>query len=83
MIKEVLRKIQEGKTLAEISQEMNMEYSALMGLVEHLIKMGYLEAIDRKNEDILVCKACPLFDVCSKKGLKIYYLTEKGKRAAK
>jgi len=83
MIKEVLRKIGEGKTLAEISKEMNMEYSALLGLVEHLVKMGYLETRDRQGEEIKVCKSCPLFEICSKEGAKIYYLTEKGKRVVK
>ncbi len=83
MIKEVLRKIGEGKTLAEISKEMDMEYSALMGLVEHLVKMGYLTTRDRGDEEIGICKSCPLFEICSKKGPKVYYLTEKGERAAK
>ncbi len=83
MIKEILRKIEEGKTLAEISEEMNMEYSALIGLVEHLVKMGYLTTRDRGKEEIRTCKSCPLFEICSKKGPKVYYLTEKGKKAAK
>jgi len=83
MIREVLKKIQAGKTLAEISKDMGMEYSALLGLVEHLVKMGYLETRERRKDEISVCKTCPLFELCSKKGPKIYYLTEKGKRAAK
>ncbi len=83
MIKDVLRGISQGKTLAQIAEELNMEYSALMGMIEHLIKMGYIIAVDRKPQEISACKTCPLYKVCSKNGPKIYYLTEKGKRAIK
>ena len=83
MIKDVLRGISEGKTLAQIAEEMNMEYSALMGMIEHLIKMGYIIAVDRKPQELSACKTCPLYKVCSKNGPKIYYLTEKGKKAIK
>ncbi|AGB04496.1 FeoC like transcriptional regulator [Aciduliprofundum sp. MAR08-339] len=83
MIKEVLRGIDSGKTLAEIAEELNMEYSALLGMVEHLEKMGYLHSSERSGDMLLMCKTCALYRVCSKHGPKIYYLTEKGKRAIK
>ena len=60
MIKEILRKIQAGKTLAEISEEMSMEYSALLALLEHLVKIGYLETRERVDDEVEACKTCPL-----------------------
>ncbi len=81
MIKDVLKGISQGKTLAEIAEELNMEYSALMGMIEQLIKMGYIIAVDRNPKELAFCKTCALYKVCSKKGPKIYYLTDKGKRA--
>ncbi len=83
MIKDVLRGISQGKTLAQIAEELNMEYSALMSMIKHLIKMGYIIGVDRKPQELSACKTCPLYKVCSKNGPKIYYLTEKGKRAIK
>ncbi|EDY35101.1 hypothetical protein ABOONEI_2643 [Aciduliprofundum boonei T469] len=83
MIKDVLRGIYQGKSIAQIAEELNMEYSALMSMIEHLIKMGYILAADRKPQELGPCKTCPLYKVCSQNGPKIYYLTEKGKRAIK
>ena len=80
MMKNVLKRIGEGKTIVEIAEELNMEYSAVMGIIEHLVKLGYLKERKRDEEERKFCRSCPLFQVCSKKELKIYYLTEKGRR---
>ena len=80
MIKDVLRRIYAGETLAEIAEALQMEPEALMGMVEHLVKMGYLEERKRSPEESAGCRTCPLYKVCSQKELKIYYLTDKGKR---
>jgi len=80
MMKDVLLKISEGKTIAEIAEELNMEYSAAIGIIEHLVKLGYLEERKRSDEESRICKSCPLYKVCSKKEFKIYYLTEKGRK---
>ena len=81
MIREVLRRIGEGKTLAEIEEELGMEHSALTGMLEHLARMGYVEIRDRKEGETGVCSSCPLREVCRKNGAKVYYLTERGRRA--
>ena len=78
MIKKVLRGICEGKTLAEISEEMDMEYSALIAMLEHMVKMGYLVRGKKENNEI--CSTCPLQKVCSERSYTVYFLTEKGKK---
>jgi hypothetical protein len=81
MIKEVLVRIHRGETLAEIERELGMEHSALLGMLDRMVKMGLLEMRERKPEEQGVCKTCPLREVCGKNGPKVYYLTEKGLRA--
>ncbi len=80
MMKKIIKRIWEGRTIAQISEELNMEYSAVMGIIEHLVKLGYLEERKRNDEEAKICRSCPLFRVCSKRELKIYYLTEKGRK---
>ncbi len=80
MIKKVLKMLCEGKTLAEISELMGMEYSALIGMLEHMVKMGYL--VRGKKQDMGKCSSCPLRKVCSQRNYVVYYLTEKGKKLA-
>ncbi len=80
MIKEVLQRIYNGETLAEIAESLKMEVGALMGMVEHLVKMGYLEERKRTPEESIGCRTCPLYRVCSKKELRVYYLTDKGRK---
>ena len=78
MIRKVLELINDGKTIYEISVVLDMDYSAVVGMIEHLIKLGYLEEEKRNNLEIKMCSNCPLREFCSKKGFKRYYLTEKG-----
>ena len=80
MIKRVLRGICKGKTLAEISNEMGMEYSALISMLEHLVKMGYLTK--GKKENNTMCASCPLQKVCAQRNYTVYFLTDKGKKLA-
>ena len=81
MLKEILLMISQGKTLAEIEREMNVEHSALLGMLETLVRMGYLEVRERNAEEMDVCSSCPLREVCGRNGPKIYLLTERGRRA--
>ncbi len=78
MIKGVLREICKGKTLAEIAEDLGMEYTALIAMLEHLVKMGYLEK--GKKENTGLCASCPLQKVCSKRNYTVYFLTDKGKK---
>ena len=78
MIKRALREICEGKTIAEIAEDLGMEYSALIAMLEHLVKMGYL--IKGKKENTGPCASCPLQNVCSRRNYTVYFLTDKGKK---
>lgn len=80
MIKKLLELIKEGKTIYEISQVLDMDYSAVVGMIEHLVKLGYLKEEKRNNVELKMCSKCPLRNFCSKRGFKSYYLTEKGRR---
>ena len=80
MIKKILNLVAQGRTIYEISQIMDMEYSAVMGMLEHLVKMGYLEERKRNEKEMSFCASCKMYKKCSKKELKIYYLTERGKK---
>ncbi len=80
MIKKVLERICAGWTLAEISQNLNMEYSALISMLEHLVKLGYLTK--GTKTDTGTCKTCPLREHCSERNYTIYFLTDKGRKIA-
>ncbi len=81
MIRDVLIRIHRGETLAQIEDELGMEHSALLGMLDRMVKMGLLEVRERTAGEQGVCKTCPLREVCGKNGPKVYYLTEKGLRA--
>jgi predicted transcriptional regulator len=77
-IKRVLEMLSEGRTLWEISRELDMEYSALTAMLEHMVKMGYLSHGTKKEKDF--CRTCPLNSLCAQKNYRIYYITEKGRK---
>ena len=83
MIRKLLEMIKEGKTIYEISRILDMDYSAVVGMIEHLVKLGYLKEEERDKIEIKMCSKCPLRNFCSKKGFKKYYLTERGYRVIK
>ncbi len=83
MIKKLLRLINEGKTIYEIARILNMDYSAVDGMIKHLLKLGYLEERKRESKEMLFCSKCPLRKFCADKGFRVYYLTEKGKKIVK
>ena len=77
-IKRVLELISEGKTLHEISKSLDMEYDALIAMLEHLVEMGYLSHGTQESQGR--CRTCPLNKVCASRNYRIYFLTEKGKK---
>ncbi len=68
----------EGKTIAEIAEELKMEPSALIAMMENMVRMGYLTHGERENRG--VCSTCPLNKICSKRNYRVFFLTEKGRR---
>ncbi len=80
MIKRLLRLIYEGKTIYEIAKILKMDYSAVDGMIKHLVKLGYLEERKRDGKELSFCSKCPLRKFCAERGFNVYYLTEKGKR---
>jgi len=80
MIRKLLELIKEGKTIYEISEILDMDYSAVSGMIEHLVKLGYLKEEKRKDVELKMCSKCPLHNFCFKKGFKRYYLSEKGQK---
>ncbi len=82
MIKKVLELIYAGKTIPEIEKELKMEHSALMGMLEHMVKLGYLSrempAASCERNDASICARCPLKKVCVRMDTVIYTITPKG-----
>lgn len=77
--KEILSRINERKTLDVISKEMDMRGSTVRARVDSMIHEGYLAEIQYASG----CSMCPIS--CNSRlscdsGIKIYALTEKGKR---
>ncbi len=58
--------------------ELNMEYSALIAMMENMVRMGYLTHGEKK--DVGACKTCPLNEICSKRNYKVFFLTDKGRK---
>ncbi|NPA74890.1 MAG: hypothetical protein GXO25_02265 [Euryarchaeota archaeon] len=55
-----------------------MEYGALIAMLEHLVRMGYLT--HGTNTQLGACKTCPLNKICSKRNYKVYFLTDRGRK---
>jgi DNA-binding MarR family transcriptional regulator len=76
--KEILMRINDGKTLDIISREIDMRKATVRARVDSMIHEGYLAEIQYKSG----CSMCPLScnsqSSCSS-GVKMYSLTEKGK----
>lgn len=75
--REILKKIQDKKTLDIISKEMNIREPTLKARVDSLIHQGFLDEIRYGSG----CKMCPMdcgSDKCSS-DIKLFSLTKKGK----
>jgi predicted transcriptional regulator len=75
--REILKKIQDKKTLDIISKEMNIREPTLKARVDSLIHQGFLGEITYGSG----CKMCPMncsSNSCST-DIKMFTLTEKGK----
>ncbi len=82
MIKRVLELIHAGKTIPEIEEELKMEHSALVGMLEHMVKLGYLSretpSPSCERNDASICARCPLKKICVRINAVIYTITPKG-----
>ena len=76
--KEILMRINEGKTLEIISKEVDMRKSTIRARVDSMIHEGYLEQIQYKSGCSMCPVSCNSQPSCSS-GIKMYALTEKGK----
>jgi len=90
MIKEILTKIAQGNTTwNELVKALNLTHIEMSNRLETLESMGYIRTVCQgKTEDVKNCPGCPMNRTCSnlkstKKDMiiKVYELTEKGKRA--
>ena len=77
--KEILSRINERKTLDVISKEMDMGESTVRARVDSMMHEGYLAEIQYTSG----CSMCPMgcnHQSPGDSGIKMYALTEKGKR---
>ena len=77
LVKEVLLKISEGKTIADISKELDVREATLRAMVEFMVDKGYLEEIEYGAG----CAGCHLNGKCStpssgERKMKMYALTK-------
>ena len=78
LIKDVLLKASEGKTIADISKELGIGEATLRAMWEFLVESGYVEEIDCG----MGCAMCPL-KCKAPTNIKMYILTQKGKEYIK
>lgn len=78
--KEILSRINERKTLDVISKEMDMRESTVRARVDSMIHEGYLAEIQYASGCSMCPMSCNSQSSSSCSGIKIYALTEKGKR---
>ena len=79
-IKEILSKVTEVKTVAVISEELDVRESTLRAMIDFMVEKGYLGGF----EGGAGCAGCSLKERCSvpapgERRLKIYALTKKGR----
>ena len=73
--KSILDKIKEGKTISNISNELDMSVRTVEAMVDSMIHQGYLKVINCEDSK---CSSCPMGCDSSKMPFKIYRVTEKG-----
>jgi hypothetical protein len=77
--KEILSRIREGNTIDNLAEELDMNKSTLLAMIEFMIDEGYLEKISRHGRS-----TCPLSSKCSAKfddsTARMYVLTLKGEK---
>ena len=72
--KSILKKISGGKSLLEISQDLDMGLVTVRGMIDSLEYQGYLEEVNCDSK----CSVCPMGCSSSKTEYKMYKVTEKG-----
>ncbi len=70
----ILDKIKEGKSLSQISEEIDLGVGTLKAIVDSLKYQGYLEEVNCDSQ----CSMCPMGCDSSKTPFKMYKVTEKG-----
>ncbi|MCW3134101.1 MAG: FeoC-like transcriptional regulator [Methanophagales archaeon] len=80
---EILRRIEKGGTLDELAAELDIRKSALVAMIEFMVRAGYLKEIGLGGGQ--GCGGCPMSGTCrvpvpgSGRGwVRLYMLTEKG-----
>ena len=78
-IKEVLLKVNEGKTVAAISKQLDIREATLRAMLEFMVEKDYLEEFEGGGG----CEGCPMSRKCNvpvpgDRKIKIYALTKKG-----
>lgn len=61
MLERILRLIEEGKSVEEISRELSIPREEVEGALKILESMGYLEKVEAGSS---LCETCPLRAVC-------------------
>ncbi|MFO7792102.1 MAG: FeoC-like transcriptional regulator [Candidatus Saliniplasma sp.] len=69
----ILTRIKEGKSLSEISQELDMGIGTVRAIVESLKYQGYLKEVNCGSK----CSSCPIGCNSSNISFKVYKVTEK------
>ncbi|MFP4051276.1 MAG: FeoC-like transcriptional regulator [Thermoplasmata archaeon] len=72
--KSILKMIRDGRSLSEISQDLNMGLGTVKAMIDSLEYQGYLKEVNYDGK----CSVCPMGCSSSKTQYKIYKVTEKG-----
>ncbi|QDA31497.1 DNA-binding protein [Thermococcus indicus] len=60
MLERILELLEEGKSIDEIARELDVPRDEVVGAMEVLADLGYLERVEAGNS----CATCPLKSVC-------------------
>ncbi|WP_461866598.1 DNA-binding protein [Thermococcus sp.] len=60
-LERVLKLIEEGRSITDISRDFNIPLSEVEGMIKILESMGYLQLIETGDS---ACERCPLKSIC-------------------
>lgn len=81
-MKELLSKIEDGSTIDDLADDLNMNRSTVIAMIEFMIDEGYLEVVKMHcGCSMPPGSGCECDTVCDS-GMKIYALTEMGRNLA-
>ena len=83
MLKDILRKISEldGFSKSAIARDLNTSEDMVDELMSQLIRMNYLKENLGSPTCETPCSKCPYAKACHTASVKMYSITDKGKRA--